>query len=136
MVRITPEWEGYRMAAARKLNISIPDDLAKRLEPYRDRINLSRVATEAITRAVAEEESHDRGNQLAMLLLRNYPGTLALIRHWQVAPADSEERDILAEKWNELTDTAGIENEADREATLTALLVIANAQYGDVGKTD
>ena len=44
-------------ATMAKLNISISDDLAKRLEPYRDRLNLSRIASDCIEREVAALEA-------------------------------------------------------------------------------
>ena len=39
--------------AATRLSITIPDELAERLEPLRDRLNLSKICTEAIDREVA-----------------------------------------------------------------------------------
>lgn len=39
--------------AATRLSITIPDQLAERLEPLRDRLNLSKICSEAIGREVA-----------------------------------------------------------------------------------
>jgi hypothetical protein len=39
--------------AATRVSITIPDDLAERLEPYRDRMNISKVCSEAIERELS-----------------------------------------------------------------------------------
>ena len=41
------------MAEVKKLTITIPSDLAERLEPWRDRMNISKLCSEAIEREIA-----------------------------------------------------------------------------------
>lgn len=40
--------------AATRVSITIPDDLAERLEPYRDRMNISKVCARAIERELSD----------------------------------------------------------------------------------
>jgi hypothetical protein len=49
------------MAPARKLTISIPEELARRLEPWRERMNISRVCSEAIAQEIDALEGLSRG---------------------------------------------------------------------------
>jgi post-segregation antitoxin (ccd killing protein) len=44
------------MTAAKKVTITIPDDLAERLEPWRDRMNISKVCSRAISQEVKDLE--------------------------------------------------------------------------------
>ena len=41
------------MATTTRLSITIPNDLAKRLEPYRDRINISKVCSECLEKELS-----------------------------------------------------------------------------------
>ena len=45
------------MGAARKLTITIPDELGERLEPWRDRMNISKVCAEAIEEEIGRLET-------------------------------------------------------------------------------
>jgi hypothetical protein len=45
------------MGAAKKLTITIPDELGERLEQWRDRMNISRVCAEAIAEEIDRLES-------------------------------------------------------------------------------
>ena len=69
--------------ATTKLTITIPDDLAERLKPWRERMNISRICSEAIAKEVA--------------ILANLPQEVReltdLIAKLRVEKAESQQRD-------------------------------------------
>ena len=71
---------------ATKLTITIPDDLAKRLDPHRDHMNISRVCSEALEAELNLREAH-----LASLAryeeFKRMRGEVEVIREQMVAQA-------------------------------------------------
>jgi post-segregation antitoxin (ccd killing protein) len=47
---------GGGMSAAKKVTITVPDDLAERLDPWRDRMNISKVCSRAISQEIKDLE--------------------------------------------------------------------------------
>jgi hypothetical protein len=52
------------------VNVYVPNPLAKRLEPFKDRLKVSEICQAALEAAITAEEAVDRGNRLPRIINR------------------------------------------------------------------
>ena len=81
---------------AKRVTITIPDDLAARLEPYRDRLNLSQIATSALREAVNEAWIADMEKALVHMLYAT-PGLFDALGKLQIRLAGRVDREARFE---------------------------------------
>ena len=119
------------MAPAKKLTITIPEELAERILPWRDRLNLSEIATAAIQNAVTELSAEAD----IQTLFRSEPGFFDLLRRFQNAVDKCDDDYTETPEYQELWEL--IDAYADEDiggAIFEKLEVIAQAQFGKAAK--
>jgi len=127
------------MTPAKKLTITIPDDLAERLAPYRDRLNLSDIATDAFDSAVTALELQ-RDVQILTAALLSKPGAFDLLKRWHGVNFGDDHTEgmdpVDAEVWNFIEGMIGLDEAGDCKDDVLAgwaraeLQRIAETQYG------